>query len=172
MIRFLSFALTLALLVSGCGYHVSGRGDTMPQTLRTVAIQSFGNNTLRYKLARLLPADIGRELISRTKYRLIADASEADAVLSGSLVNYSAIPTVVDLTTNAATTVQVIVIVNVTLTERATGKVLFTRQGLEIRQRYEIARQPQQYFDESGTAMERVSKDVARTVVSGILEGF
>jgi outer membrane lipopolysaccharide assembly protein LptE/RlpB len=172
MTRLFPFAIALALLVSGCGYHVSGRGDTMPKTMHTVAIQSFGNNTLRYKLARLLPADIGRELISRTKYSLIADTSEADAVLSGSLVNYSAFPTVVDPNTNAATTVQVIVIINVTLTERATGKVLFTRQGMEIRQRYEIASQPQQYFDESGTAMERVSKDVARTVVSGILEGF
>jgi len=171
MIRLAPIALVLALL-SGCGYHISGRGDTMPKTLHTVAIQSFGNNTLRYKLASLLPSDIGRELISRTKYSLVADAGQADAVLSGSLVNYSAFATVVDPNTYAATTVQVIVVVNVTLTERATGKVLYTRQGLEIRERYEIASQLPQYFDESSTAMQRVSRDVARTVVSGILEGF
>lgn len=172
MIRFTPFLVALALVGSGCGYHISGHGDTMPKTLHTVAIQSFGNNTLRYKLARLLPSDIGRELISRTKYKLIADTSEADAVLSGSLVNYSAFATVVNPNTYAATTVQVIVVVNITLTERATGKVLYTRQGLEVRERYEIASELSQYFDESGTAMERVSRDVARTVVSGILEGF
>jgi hypothetical protein len=173
MIRLALIApLCLSLLVSGCGYHISGRGDTMPKTLHTVAINSFGNNTLRYKLAGLLPADIGRELVSRTKYRLVPAAGEADAVLSGSLVNYSAFATVVDPNTYAATTVQVIVIVNITLTERATGKVLYTRQGFEVRERYEIASKLQQYFDESSTAMERLSRDVARTVVSGILEGF
>ncbi|HTS65584.1 MAG TPA: LptE family protein [Candidatus Acidoferrales bacterium] len=172
MTRIPSFALGLALTATGCGYHISGHGDTMPKTLKTVAVQPFGNNTLRYKLARLLPADISRELVSRTKYSLISDPKEADAVLNGGLVNYFAFPIVIDQATGRATAVQVITIINITLTERATGKVLYTRQGFEVRERYEIAGDPAQYFDESGTAMERVSKDVARAVVSGILEGF
>ena len=53
----------------------------------------------------------------------------------------------------------------ITLTERATGKVLFSRPALEFRERYEISADPQTYFDESGTAMERVARDAARTVV-------
>jgi hypothetical protein len=35
-----------------------------------------------------------------------------------------------------------------------------------------VALDPQQYFDESSTAMQRLSKDVARSVVSAILENF
>ena len=171
MTRLAPIAL-LALAASGCGYHLAGRGEALPKSMKTIAVQPFGNNTLRYKLGRLLPADISRELISRSRYNLITDPGQADAVLTGGLVNYYAFPTVIDPTTSRATTVQVITTVNVTLTERATGKVLFTRQGFEVRQRYEIAGDPAQYFDESGTAMERVSKDVARSVVSAILEGF
>ena len=59
-----------------------------------------------------------------------------------------------------------------TLTDRHTGKVLFSRTGYEFRERYEVALDPQQYFDESSTAMQRLSKDAARSVVSAILENF
>jgi hypothetical protein len=164
--------IAVLVFLSGCGYHIAGRGDLMPKTVKTIAVMPFGDATLRYKLARTLPADISRELISRTKYQLITDASQADAVITGNLINYFASPTIIDPATSRATTVQAITVVQVSLTERATGKVLFTRSGMEVRQRYEVAGDPKQYFDESGTALERISKDVARSVVSAILEGF
>jgi len=172
MTRLATLAPALMLLTAGCGYHIAGRGDLLPKTMKTVAIQPFGNNTMLYKLARLLPADVGRELISRTKYQLVDDPSHADAVLTGNLINYGAYPTVIDPITSRATTVMVITTVQFTLTERATGKVLVTRPGFEVRERYEISGDPKAYFDESGTAMERVSKDVARTIISAILENF
>jgi hypothetical protein len=50
--------------------------------------------------------------------------------------------------------------------------VLFNRPNLEFRERYEISIDPKQYFDESQPAMQRLSRDVARTVVSAILENF
>ena len=172
MTRLATFAPALMLLTAGCGYHIAGRGDLLPKTMKTVAIQPFGNNTMLYKLARLLPADVGHELISRTKYQLVDDPSHADAVLTGNLINYGAYPTVIDPITSRATTVMVITTVQFTLTERATGKVLVTRPGFEVRERYEISGDPKAYFDESGTAMLRLSKAVARSVVSAILEKF
>jgi hypothetical protein len=170
-VAFAPVALALVAL-SACGYHIAGRGDMVPKTVKTIAIMPFGDATLRYKLARTIPADITREFISRTKYQVINDSGQADAVITGNLINYFASPTIIDPATSRATTVQAITVIQVTMTERATGKVLFTRSGMEIRQRYEVAGDPKAYFDESGTALERISKDVARTVVSAILEGF
>ena len=43
---------------------------------------------------------------------------------------------------------------------------------MEVRKRYEIAIDPHKYFEESDLALERVSKDVAETVVSSVLEAF
>ena len=165
-------AAVLALALAGCGYHLAGRGDILPKTARTIAVQPFGNATVRYKLARLLPADISRELISRTRYRVVEDPSQADLVLTGTLGNFSAYPIIYDTATARATTVQAIINVQVRLTERATGKVIWERPNAEFRERYEISIDPAAYFDESGTAMERVSKDVARGVVSTILNAF
>jgi outer membrane lipopolysaccharide assembly protein LptE/RlpB len=164
---------SLGLLLStltGCGYHISGHGDLMPKTIKTIAIPAFGNVTTRYKLTRTLPTDIGRELLARTKYKVIADPKEADAVLTGTVHNFAAYPTI--SANGRATVVEAIVTLNLTLTNRATGAVLFNRTGAEFRERYEISIEPQAYFDESGTAMLRLSKSVARSVVSAILEKF
>jgi hypothetical protein len=167
--RIVPIAFALAAL-SGCGYHVSGHGDLMPKTVHTIAIEAFGNTTTRYKLARTLPTDIGTEFLKRTRYRIVSDPNQADAVLTGTLSNYSAYPTIA--AGGRSTTVETVVTLSVTLTNRATGAVIFNKRSSEFRERYEIAADPSSYFDESGTAMERISKDVARSVVSAILEAF
>ena len=43
---------------------------------------------------------------------------------------------------------------------------------MEVRQRYEISVDQLQYFEESDIALDRVSREVARSVVSAILEAF
>ena len=166
-------AIALACLgLAGCGYHLAGRGELIPGNIKTIAIPAFVNGTPRYQLARTLPADITREFISRTRYKVVDDPNQADAVLRGTLVNFSNYPTIFDPVSGRATGVQVIVTVQIVLTERATGKTIFNRANLEWRDRYEISTDPQTYFDESGTAMIRVSKSVAQSVVSAILENF
>ena len=164
-----SLVVLLASLTA-CGYHVSGHGDMMPKTIQTIAIPAFSNRTSRYKLARTLPTDIGRELLARTKYKIVADPKQADAVLTGSVHNFVAYPTI--SANGRSTVVEAVVTLNLTLTNRATGEVLYNRAGAEFRERYEISTDPKAYFDESGTAMERLSKSVARSVVSAILEKF
>jgi hypothetical protein len=132
----------------------------------------FNNITVRYQLARMLPGDIGHEFISRTRYKIVADPNQADAVLTGTLTNFGYYPTIFDPVSGRATSVQVIVTVLVTLTDRATGKVIFNRSGYEFRERYEISIDPKAYFDESGPAMQRLSRDASRSIVSAILEAF
>jgi hypothetical protein len=164
--------LAAALGVSGCGYHVAGRSDIMPQTIHTIAITPFVNKTIQYKLARRLPADITREFIERTRYKIVTDPKTADAVLDGAVLNFVSYPVIADQQTGRATVVQCSAYLKVALTERATGKVLFTRPSFEARERYEISIDPQAYFDESGAGVERLSRDVARDVVTSILENF
>ncbi len=165
-------AFAAAALLAGCGYHVGGQAVLMPPKVKTIAIPAFSNGTTRYKLARILPRDIAREFITRTRYKIVADPNEADAVLNGSLVNFNAYPTLSDPSTGRAASVEVVVVVDLTLTDRQTGKVIWSRKGAEFRDRYQIASNPADYFDESGTAIERVSATVARAAVSAILEAF
>lgn len=165
-------AALAAALVFGCGYHVAGRADLLPKRIQTIAIPAFGNVTTRYRLTERLPAALTHEFISRTRYQIVPDPKTADAVLEGAVVNYSAYPVIFDPATGRASTVQITVVLQVTLRERATGNVLFAQPGLEVRERYEISVDQRAYLEESDVALERASRDVARRVVSAILEGF
>jgi hypothetical protein len=159
-------------MLSSCGYRIAGHSDVLPAKIRTVAVPPFGNVTTRYKLTDRLPGAISREFITRTRYQVIHDEHEADAVLRGSVLNFLSFPNVVDQVTNRSTGAQVMVFLQLSLVERETGKVLFTRNNMEFRQVYEIAIDPNAYFEESDVALERLSRDVARTVVSSVLEAF
>ncbi|MGA3039728.1 MAG: LPS assembly lipoprotein LptE [Bryobacteraceae bacterium] len=162
----------VALCTAGCGYHVAGKSDIMPQTIHTIAITPFANKTIQYKLAQRLPADITREFIERTHYKIVTNPKTADAVLDGAVLNFVSYPIIADQSTGRATVVQCSAYLKVTLTERATGKVLFTRPSFEVRERYEISIDPQAYFDESGAGIDRLGRDVAKDVVTSILEKF
>ena len=162
----------IALFSTGCGYHVSGRSDLLPASIKTIAIPAFGNITGRYRLTDMMARSLTREFITRTRYQVVADENQADAVLKGAVVNYLFFPNVVDQDTGRSAGVQVLVVLQLSLYEKATGKVIYTQPSMEVRNRYEIAIDPRAYFEESDLALERVSRDVARTVVSSVLEAF
>lgn len=164
-------AAAVAILLTGCGYHVAGSTNLLPAEIHTIAVTPWRNVSIQYKLADYLAESISREMITRTRYRIVADPAKADAVLTGAVANMFSSATVSDPVTGRSTGAQVIVVVQVRLTDK-TGKVLFERPNVEFRERYEISVNPQQYFDESQAALQRLSGDVARTVVSAILENF
>jgi Lipopolysaccharide-assembly len=164
--------LLSALLPAGCGYHVAGKADLLPKTLHTIAVPTFGNGTTRYRLTDRIPAAIAREFITRTRYQVIPDPTQADAVLNGVVANYFSFPITFDANKGRAAGVQLSVILQLTLRERTTGKVLYTNPYMEVRQRYEISTEQQAYFEESDAAIDRLSQEVARSVVSAVLEKF
>jgi outer membrane lipopolysaccharide assembly protein LptE/RlpB len=166
-----SVVVVAFLLLSGCGYHLADTAHALPPEVHTIAVLPWGNVSIQYKLSDRLGEAVSRELISRTRYRVVADPSKADAVLSGSVANLISATTVVDPVTGRSTGAQLVVQVQVRLIDK-NGKVLFNRPNIEFRDRYEISEDPRQYFDESEPALQRLSRDVAQTVVSAILENF
>jgi hypothetical protein len=103
---------------------------------------------------------------------VVRDKSNADAILDGTISRVLQGPMVFDPATGKATIVSISVFLQISLTERATGKVIYSQPSLNIHNNYEIALNANQYFDESSLALQRVSADVARMVVSGIMENF
>ena len=159
-------------MLAGCGYHVGGKSDLLPKTIQTIAIPAFTNLTVRYKFADRLAGAITREFIARTKYQIITDPTQADAVLKGTILTFASYPTIFDPATGRAAGVQIQATMQLTLTERATGKILYNRPSFDFRERYEVSVDQEQYFEELDQSLERLSRDVARTVLSSILEAF
>src|SRR5690242_16680579 len=120
-------ATLIAVLATSCGYHLSTHSDSLPPSVKTVAVPAFTNLSTRYKLSDRMPEAIAREFITRTRYRVIGNEQTADAVLRGAIISYTSFPTIFDPTTTRASGVELRVVMQVSLTERASGKVLFTR---------------------------------------------
>ena len=165
--------VVLACLLTSCGYHIAGKGDLVPKNIHTIAIPAFGNATLRYRLTDRLPEAISQEFIARTRYKIVNDPGQADAVLRGAVINFVAFPLIFDQATGRASGLQVNVTMQVSLTERATGKVIFTRPNYIFNDRYEVSvTNTNQYFEESGPALDRLCREVAADLVTSILDNF
>lgn len=168
-------AMMLAIVLSsaGCGYHIGGQGDLIPKNVKTIAIPTFSNGTVQYRVANLLTADVVREFHSRTRYTIVTNQDQADAVLTGAVVRLDLLGGITtDPVTNRATSSQLVLNVQFTLTDKKTGKVIYQRSGYEFRERYEISTNLPTYFDESSPALKRVTRDAAQGIVTSILEAF
>lgn len=166
------FAASLALLLSSCGYRFAATDTALPKTVHTIAIPAFANLSTRYKLTDQLPELIAREFLTRTRYKVVPDVDTADAILRGAIINYAFYPTIFDPANGRAAYAELHVTLTVSLTERATGKVLFNRPNFDVRETYQISPQATQYFEESDPALKRAGEQVARSVVSAVLENF
>ncbi len=172
--RILGLALCIAAfaLLPGCGYHVGGQADLIPKSVKSICIPPFKNRTKYYRLIDTLPNAISREFKARTKFVIVNDPEQADAILAGEVTNVLVVPSIYDPQTGTASAAFVIAYMNVTLSERVSKKVLYSKVGLECRDNYEIAQTPSKYFDESDFAVNRLSKKIASQVVDAVVEAF
>ena len=164
--------LGFALLLSACGYHTSAHSAYLPDNVQTIAIPSFVNQTQTFRIEQMLTGAVVREMTTRTHYHVLHEPEEsADATLRGTVLSTSTSPLAYDSKTGRAASVLVTISMRVTLTARD-GKVLFENPSYLFHEQYEVSRELSSFFEEDSPAMERLSRDFARTLVSSILEGF
>jgi outer membrane lipopolysaccharide assembly protein LptE/RlpB len=164
--------LLLILLTTACGYHTAGHAVTLPADVQTIAIPAFVNQTQTYKIEQKLTAAVVREMVTRTHYRIVNEPSDsADATLRGTVVTTSTSPLTYDSQTGRASSALVVVTARVTLTDRQ-GKILYQNPSYLFREEYQVSRELSSFFEEDSPALERLSREFARTLVSNVLEGF
>ncbi len=77
-----------------------------------------------------------------------------------------------DLNTGRATSLQVQVTADVELIDQRSKRVLFSNDRYIFREEYQVSLNPSSQFEEDQPAMERLARDMARTLVTDILENF
>ena len=175
-------ALGLALVSSAaCGYSLAGRGSFLPDYVKTIAIPTFTNNTKVFEFEQRLTEAVRREFIGRGKYKIVPDVTGADAQLTGAIQAIALTPTAFDENRQATRYVAVIVI-RVELRDLKADKVLWENPSLEFREEFEPATltaaggagvaDASVFFGQASNALDRMTANFARTVVSTILEAF
>jgi outer membrane lipopolysaccharide assembly protein LptE/RlpB len=171
--RWLAALLGAALLSgSGCGYHVAGHAAHLPESWKTIAVPALVNRTPRYRIEQRLTDATIRELLARTSYRVVQDESAADAVLRGEITAIESSPVLFDPVSGQVTTLLVTVHTSVRLVERATQKVVYRNDNFVFREEYQVTTDVKSFFEEQDPALQRLARDFAARLVSGILENF
>ena len=158
-------------LAIGCGYHTAGHVTTIPDTVRSIAVPAFINQTHTYKIEQMLTSAVVREMVTRTRYHIISNSDDADAILKGIVLSTYTTPMTYDSKTGRAASVLVVISLDVSLTDKQ-GGVLYRNPAYLFREQYEVSRDPNSFFEEDTPAYQRLSRDFAQTLVSNILEGF
>ena len=169
-------ALLPLLFVAGCGYTLAGRGSSLPANVRSVGIPLFVNSTPIFDLEQVLTQRVRVEFISRGKYQVVPDATGTDAVLTGEITSVQLQPTAFNDQQQAAR-YAITVVIKVELKDLKQNKTLYENPGLTFRDEYEVTSgatnaSPADFLGQNRDALERLSQDFARTVVSTILEAF
>jgi len=159
-------------VATGCGYHTAGHAGTLPQDVHIIAIPSFVNQTQTYRIEQTLTGAVVREMITRTHYHVVNEISDsADATLRGTVLATNSAPLTYDSQTGRAASVMVTVSLKVALTDRH-GKVLYQNPSYVFHEQYQVSQELTSFFEEDSPALDRLSREFARTLVSNILEGF
>lgn len=165
-------AYCILFFSTGCGYHVAGRGERLPPDLKTIAVPVFENESSKFRIEQRLAAAVTREFIERTRYRITPDPSQADAVLKGRVKDVRAGVVTFDLKTGRATALQIQVTANIELVDQRSKKLLFSNPNYIFREEYQVSQTTAELFEEDQPALDRLSRDLARTLVTEILENF
>jgi curli biogenesis system outer membrane secretion channel CsgG len=161
----------IPLLFTACGYRLAGANRFLPETIRTIAVSTFQNETSRAEIEQRITEELLDEFIRRGRYRTQADPEGADAVLEGAVTSYAT--QAVEFTSQGkAARVEVTVQARVTLTDLKARTVLWSQNHFVFRAQYEVQEEEEDYFDTEIVAVEKIARDFARTVVTSILEGF
>jgi outer membrane lipopolysaccharide assembly protein LptE/RlpB len=167
-----ALALLLGVIAPGCGYHTVGHAIALPQNVRTIAVPGFVSQSPTFRVEQVMTDAVVREFNTRTQFHVIHEVkTDADAVLQGTVLSATATPLAYDSKTGRAASMLVTVSMQVTLTDRD-GKVLFRNPSYLFHEQYELSRELSSFFEEDSSAMDRLSRDFARTLVANILEGY
>jgi hypothetical protein len=148
----------------------------LPAYVRTLGVPTFANHTVVFNLETMLTQKVRSEFIGRGKFQILPEATGVDALLSGEVVAVNIQPA--SFTPNQlASRYAITMVAKIELRDMRENKVLWENPSVTFRQEYDATGgraviDPAAFFQQDTNALERLSTEFARTIVSAILEAF
>lgn len=164
------------VLSSSCGYALAGRGSFLPAYIKTIGIPTFGNSTVVFNLETMLTQKVRSEFIGRGKFQILPEASGVDALLTGTVTAVSIAPASFN-PQQLASRYAVTMTAKIELRDMRENRILWENPGVLFREEYDATGggsviDPSAFFQQDTNALERMSTEFARSIVSAILEAF
>ena len=157
--------------VSGCGYTLVGKTSTLPASVRVIHFQTLANMTTRVGVEQRLSREVARELASRGRFSVQAQAAGADSDLTGAVTGFELFAVAFD-DAGRAREYQVRITARVSLKTLPDEKVIWENPSFTFQENYAFSTSAASYVDRENEAVDRVAERFAESLVSSLLEGF
>ena len=170
------FCSLCVLCLPACGYSLAGRGSFLPSYIKTMGIPTFVNRTVVFNLETMVTQKVRSEFIGRGKYQILPEATGVDALLTGEVTAVGIQPASFS-TQQLASRYAITMTARIELRDMRENKVLWENPSVMFRQEYDATGgrtvlDPVAFFQQDTNALERMSTEFARTIVSAILKAF
>lgn len=169
----MSLAVALLITISGCGYHLVGTSSFLPEELQLLYLDSFENQSTWADVDQRLNESLAKEWVRRGRFELVEERKKAQVVLEGAIRGVSMVPVALD-DRGRATEYQMTLTVSVQLLDirGEEPETLWEDKAFSRRTSYEVDLSAVDFFDRQIQALELVSEDLSRALVTAVLEGF
>ncbi|HZR24444.1 MAG TPA: LptE family protein [Vicinamibacterales bacterium] len=150
----------------------------MPAYIQTIGVPAFTNRTTVFNLETLLTTKVRSEFIGRGKYQVLPQNTGVDGLLTGEVTAVTITPVGFNPNqANLATSYSVTMTARIEFRDLHENKVLWENPAVMFRQDYPATSgapigNPVAFFQQDASALERMTSEFARTIVSSILEAF
>ena len=156
----------------GCGYALVGHNVSLDPKIHTVEVPAFVNKTTRVGLEQLVTQSVADEMVARGRLKLVSNASDADAILRGSIDSFGINPVAFNAQ-GRATQYQISITANIELVDHKNDdKVLWKNDQYRFTENYQVDVVTSDSFDQETRAISAIADRFAQSLVANLLEGF
>jgi hypothetical protein len=169
-------ALLATGCLSGCGYSLAGRGAFLPAHIKVIGVPMFTNITPVFEIEQKITAKVVAELIGRGRYEIKPDRTGVDAVLLGEIQGIAVAPAAFN-DQQQATRYAITMVAKIEFRDLKNDKVIWQNPQMVFSEQYDVtttqtATDPNAFLGQNVNALERLTTEFARSLVSAILESF
>lgn len=170
-----------ALLVLGagtlgaCGYTLEGRGIAIDPSIKRVGVPLFKDETGKPGLDQKITDKVIEELLRRGRFDVVQSATEVDAVVDGTLLNYTTQPIGfgrTDGTRSEANRYVALLTARVRYAKPDVAEPIWESDSFNQRDEFDIGEDADSYFDREEQAQDRMAVSFAKAIVAAMLEAF
>ena len=122
-------SLFLLMTVMSCGYAFAPQGENIDPAIRTIYVEPFGNKTAQAELENYMRTAFIDQILQNTRFKTVSGVEQADAVISGSVLNFNT-STLSYRKTILAAEERATVTLEVTFRETKSGKTLWSSRAV------------------------------------------
>ncbi len=124
-------------VVLGCGYAFAPQGEHIDARIKRIYVEPFANKTAQAEIENFMRTAFIDQILQYSRFKTVADIEEADAVISGKVLNLNATALSYRKSILAAEE-RMTVTLEVSFREKDSGKMLWSSRNITATVDYEL----------------------------------